>query len=158
MRISNISNIICAMVLSVVVGCVADQPPIDPDLASNTSMQQITSAHALDVYLRTTPSTPFDRLSSDAKQRFLSSLVFGDKGVGSFRYTDLEALSASEIADILRLFGVERTTSLIKDARVSTEADREVMRALPIGDHDGYWCSGRGTCSEQNGSICTSNC
>ena len=149
------SNFICAVLLSAVVGCM-DQPPSDP--AGSTAALQIKSAAELDAYLSTTPNTPLDRLSEEARQQFISSLVFSDKGLASFRKTDLEALSASEIADILRLFGTEHATSLIQRAKVTTEQDRGVMRARPVGDHDGYWCSGRGTCSEQLNSICTSNC
>ena len=37
---------------------------------------QIRSTKDLESYLRTTPSSPLDRLSASARQRFLAGLVF----------------------------------------------------------------------------------
>ena len=117
--------------------------------------RHLKSAADLDTYLSTTPSTPLDVLSADARQNFLSSMVFSAKGLASFNYTDLATLSSSQITDILRLFGVERTTPLVTHARVSPEGDT-VTRMRD--DHDGYWCSSAATCTKLAGNICTSNC
>jgi hypothetical protein len=124
----------------------------------NESTPIIQSAEQLDSYLQSTSNSPLHLLSADARQRFIASLVFSDRGLGSFRYTELEKLSATEIAQILGLFGVERTTSLITKARVSTEADKALMRFVPLKDHEGYDCTGRATCRKSIDAICTSNC
>lgn len=120
----------------------------------------IHSAADLDAYLRTTSSSPLDRLSSAARQRFLDSLVFSENGLGSYQYTELEALAATEAHEILSLFGAERTISLITRARITTESDKAVMQLAPalLPDHEGYWCSARATCTKLAGNICMSGC
>jgi hypothetical protein len=122
---------------------------------------QIRSAEELSVYLRTTPNSPLDHLPADAKQRFVDSLVFTDGGLGSFQYTELEPLSATEIYQILSLFGAERTTSMVIKNRVLSDSDKALMRlrpSAPSEDHEGYFCAGRATCLEQLKSICMSSC
>lgn len=120
----------------------------------------IQSAADLETYLRTTSSSPLDRLSAAARQRFLDSLVFSKNGLGSYQYTELEALTATEAHDILSLFGAERTTSLITGARITTESDKAVMQAAPgvRADHEGYWCSSPSTCTKLSNNICMSSC
>lgn len=136
--------------------CVTDQgqEPVD----NNQPVSQILSAQDLDIYLRTTPNSPLDRLSSEAKQLFIDSLVFTENGLGSFRYVDLAALSPTEIYQILSLFGVERTTSLVTKAPVSSGIAKPVIQQSAPADHVGYWCSGRATCSESASQICMSSC
>ena len=129
-----------------------DQEDVDPASA------QIQSATDLDIYLRNTPHSPLDRLSTTAKQRFLESLVFTDNGLGSYRFSDLEAeLSPTELYQILSLFGVERTTPLLTGSRILSDSDR-VLMLRKEEDHKGYKCAGPGWCSSDLNSICTSNC
>ncbi|GLQ89131.1 hypothetical protein [Dyella flagellata] len=71
-------------------------------------------------------------LSPAAKNRFLSSLQFNEKGITSFSYADLEAeLTPSQIYELLSLFGIQRTVPLMKGARVVDDTDRMIM-ANPI--------------------------
>lgn len=125
---------------------------------------QIRSAEELSVYLRTTSTSPLDHLSATAKQRFLDSLVFSDGGLGGFRYTELEPLSATEIYQILSLFGAERTTPMITKGRVLSDSDRAALRLAlgarrpPNEDHEGYYCAGQHTCRSEPGAICMTGC
>ncbi|HEY1884051.1 MAG TPA: hypothetical protein VGG51_13530 [Candidatus Cybelea sp.] len=76
----------------------------------------IRSQAELNNYLRLTPnnSSPLRYLTADARERFLASLRFNQRGVTTFGYADLQAqLPASEIHEILALFGLQKDTSLI---------------------------------------------
>lgn len=116
-------------------------------------------------------SSPLKQLSDQGRARFLNSLTFGDHGLASFSYADLQAeLTASQIYRVLSLFGVQRSTSLIKGALVSTPEDKAIMAvpdAIPTGDsvspslyadHNDYRCQSKGTCESAYTYICTSNC
>lgn len=128
----------------------------------------IKSRDDLAQYLATTPKaqSPLELLSPGAKQRLLASLFFNENGLVSYDYTDLvNELSASQIYRVLGLFGVQRTTGLLKDIRVSSEADRLIV-PLKIfhtdpgmeGDHGGYRCVGAHNCIEHRGMICMMGC
>jgi len=150
-----IQNLVVAMfVTSLALGaCATDQPS-----RVDESAVQISSAGELSTYLKATPHSPLDHLSAAGKQRFIDSLVFTPDGLASYRYSELEGLTATEAHQILSLFGVERTTSMITKLRVTTGSDKAVMQARISEDHNDMWCSSPGTCSNDIGSICTSNC
>ena len=147
-----------------VSGCATDEvSPGDED----ESTAIIQSSEDLDDYLEGVGPSPLDRLSPAARQRFLNSVVFGDEGLGSYRYADLEAeLSVSEIHDILSLFGAERTTSMITGARVTSERDREILsrrspggnRSLTPEDHMNCTCGPNYTCIWASNHICLGGC
>lgn len=120
----------------------------------------IQSIEDLNDHLQSTADSPLHRLSPAARQRFVDSLVFGENGLGGYQYADLEAeLTASEIYDVLALFGAERTTSMITGARITNAADEAIMQMRRgDDDHKGYKCSGPGSCYTDTNSICTSNC
>jgi hypothetical protein len=118
--------------------------------------------------------SPLDRLSPPAKRRFLSSLTFSDKGLASFSYADLQdELTPSQIYQVLSLFGVQRTASFARYARIETDTDRMILEAASVApqnctihsplagggcDHQGYRCIERATCAPAMQMICTSNC
>lgn len=105
-------------------------------------------------------NSPLDRLSPGAKARFLSSLKFNSQGLTEYNYSELVTeLSPTEIYQILSLFGVQSSTSLLKGADVTSKSDRAIM-ATPalLKDHKDYRCSGRATCHYNMSTICTSNC
>lgn len=116
----------------------------------------IKTVAALHRYLENTLRSPLDRLAPDAKQRFLRSLSFSKDGVSGFQYSELSSLSASEVHQILSMFGLERTAARIKPAPGATAPAVET-NGLP-GDRFGYRCSGRGTCTTSPESICTPTC
>ena len=82
-------------------------------------------------YLAAEPSSsPLNRLSPVAKTRFLESLVFTERGLGGYSYEPLKGeLTASQIYDVLSLFGAQATTRLIKGATVKNETDRLIMQS-----------------------------
>ena len=128
----------------------------------------IRSQSDLQRYLSATATTgsPLDALSSGARDRFLSSITFGTKGITGFHYTDLQSeLTASQILAVLRLFGVQKDVAIVPNVRVDTPADKRVIRAFPFrakpidgADYRDYRCASRATCSQSPGDICTSNC
>lgn len=140
------------------------------------SLAPIKSAEDLKGYMAKTSAaeSPLNYLSPPARNRFLSSLRFNEKGITSFSYVDLEAeLTPSQIYKLLSLFGIQRTAPLMKSARVVNDADRMIIglpdvrrcdashesSQSPSGcDHEGYRCEGRGTCMQTMSAICTSNC
>ena len=126
----------------------------------------IRSAHDLQRYLSATGTSPLSALSSGARERFLSSITFGAKGISGFHYADLQSeLTASQMFDVLRLFGVQKDVAIVPNVRVDTPADQRVIRSFPFiakpidgGDYRDYRCASRATCSQSPGDICTSNC
>ena len=126
----------------------------------------LRSARDLQRYLSAPGTSPLGALSSGARERFLSSITFGAKGISGFRYADLQSeLTASQVYDVLRLFGVQKDVAIIPNLRVDTPADKRVISRFPFvakpsdgGDYRDYRCASRATCSQSPGDICTSNC
>lgn len=89
--------------------CMTDaQPPEEMPLGSNSqSTSYIKSAADLETHLQTATSSPLDRLSPAARQRFISSLTFTRYGLASYDHSDLNALSSTDAAQILALFKPE---------------------------------------------------
>lgn len=109
--------------------------------------------------------SPLGKLSAGAQQRFLESLVFTDRGLGSFSYQDLRnELTVTEIYQVLSIFGSQRVTTAIPGLRAVSDSDNLIIRSLSFPDknrmmgHAEYWCSSRVTCSRSASQICTSNC
>ena len=117
-------------------------------------------------------SSPLDKLSPGGKQHFLASLRFNENGLVSYDYSDLRAeMTASEIYQVLSLFGAQHTATMIKDARIVDEADKLILTSPQPnsiivrcvdegcgGDHQGYFCSGLHTCSKALDQICMNGC
>lgn len=136
------------------IACATDQ---GPSIDESEPSPHIQTAEQLAAYMNSTPSSPLSHLAPDARQRFVDSMVFGANGLASYSYSDLQALSATEVYRILRIFNVEATTPLISKAKVSSESDRAVMNVITAG-YENYYCASRATCSAQLNSICTDNC
>lgn len=100
------------------------QEMLNEDIA--LSLAPIRSQAELQSYLRTTPksTSPLERLSPAAKKRFLASLSFNENGITGFSYDDLESeLTASQIYQVLSLFGAQHITSQLGGARVEAAID-----------------------------------
>ncbi len=129
----------------------------------------VKSKADLDQYqeqLRQNPEarSPLNLLSPAARDRFLNSLVFTDRGLGGYQYRDLQAqLTASQIYQLLSLFGAQHTTSLLKGARVESKADQIIMEndfeiVQPPADYKDMECVSRATCGPRLNYICMSGC
>lgn len=129
-----------SFLLSSAGAVLASELPMSPGTSSQDSgvhqraldeaRAPIKSQADLQKYLSTEQaSSPLNKLTSESKNRFLSSLVFSDKGLASYNYEELQdQLTASQIYDILGLFGAQATTSLIKGAAVENNVDRLIMQ------------------------------
>jgi hypothetical protein len=138
-----------------------------PTQSANVAPSGIIRSQAgLQQYLSTAGSaSPLNALSSGARQRFLSSLTFNAAGLTGFTYLDLQnELTASQVSDVLALFGAQKDVRLIPNVQVVTAADKRTISAFvdPVngvdGDHPDFRCESRATCSPYTGDICTSNC
>ncbi|HZP64927.1 MAG TPA: hypothetical protein VFB32_01345 [Rudaea sp.] len=122
----------------------------------------ITSKAELAEHLHSTPrgASPLDVLSPGAKRRFLASLRFGEHGLASYAYDDLEAeCTSAQIYRILSLFGVQSGTYLLDGARRSEASDGAFGKLiLRSPDNKDAACNGQHTCYHSPTDICTSNC
>lgn len=138
--------------------CATDQ---GPEAGASQATSQIMSAKELDTYLQTTPNSPLDRLPAAAKQRFIASLVFNENGLAGYQYSDLQALSPTEVYQILSLFGAEHTSSLVtrgSTAGTSGNLAKPTTQQNAPTDYMDYYCAGRATCDPRLGSICMGSC
>lgn len=109
-------------------------------------------------------------LSPQSRKRFISSLRFGEAGLGSYYFGDLEAeLSVTQIYKLLAHFGLQSNVKHMKNARVVTDLDKSIVEMFEresrgvqmkctVGDKDAHECLGRGTCAPNARYLCTSNC
>jgi len=128
----------------------------------------IKSKEDLDRYLeelRQNPEarSPLNLLSPAARDRFLNSLVFTERGLGGYYYGDLQAqLTASQAYRLLSLFGAQHTTPLLSGLRIESRGDEIIMEneIAPVEgtDYNNMECVKQGTCGPKNNYICTSNC
>lgn len=119
----------------------------------------IKSQADLQAYVAQRPNaSPLNSLSPGAKQRFLQSLVFTDLGLASFDYRDLRSeLTATQIYQLLGLFGVQRSTSSIPGLRIAGPSDAAIIAFSEnpvIGDYPDYWRESRATCRPSTGAVC----
>ena len=146
--------------------CINATPAIQQQALDQSKLDylgaQIKSREDLNSYLSTTPinKSPFDHLSLGAKSRFLSSLVFNEKGLVGYSYADLVAeLPASEIYKVLSLFGAQSTVPSIKGAKIASESDKLAVHPNTVcTGTSGYECSGPHTCRLESQSMCMSGC
>lgn len=149
--------------MSALVAQVKQQKARDNKIAA--LLAPVKSRADLLSYLQTGPvaTSPLAKLSPGARHRFLASLTFNENGLTGYRYDDLEReLNASEIYELLSLFGAQHTTSLLDNVRVETEAGKLIMSSsepsMMMDDHKGYKCVGRATCNLAQDYICMSGC
>jgi hypothetical protein len=146
----NIRNImITAIFASFALGACAT----DRNSGSNNA-PEIRSTQELESYLQTTPDSPLNRLPVDVRQSFLNSLRFNENGLSSYRYTDLKALPAADVAQILGLFGIGHTTSLLPKNNTTSNFNQIEDQ----GGIDDKYCFSAGSCAPMSGWTCTDNC
>lgn len=98
-----------------------------------------------------------DAFSRAARAKFLDSLVFTDRGLGSYRTADIEAeLTPRQANAILSLFGVQDSMAQL-DFVHGSEAERQAAKSIgPIinEDHREYRCMIPATCIFAMSMIC----
>ena len=150
------------LVLAVVVAaCGVEGPEVQSVEKVATPIRSLAELNA---HLGSGRSSPLDALSVSARQAFIDSLVFSERGLASFRYVELkQELTAAQTYAVLEVFGLGYDVELIRPgeyvaAPVTSDGVNRSSSALRKLDHDNYWCSSRATCSQMGGSICISNC
>lgn len=108
--------------------------------------------------------SPFDALSPNARERFISSLSFNKLGITGYQFYDLEAeLSTSQAFDLLSLFGAQSTIGSLL-LRQTTDRDAQINGLyrssveFPADDHKEYQCVGNYNCYWAMHYICMSGC
>jgi len=152
---------------------------------SNT-VAPIRSPEDLSRHLADNSDSPFFYLSADARERFISSITFNERGVTGFEYMDLEReLTPTQIFEVMSLIGQQQFTWQLQGARVETKLDElllagEVPGIGPLGrcpppgepqsgasvisncDNDNFLkdhrCSAPGNCEYSMRNSCTVNC
>lgn len=147
---------------------IRQQALLDQDIA--LELAPIKSSVELQQHIRSLgKNSPLSWLSTPARKRFIGSLRFNEKGITSFKYEDLQAeLTASQIYQVLSLFGAQHTVAMMRNARVESPVDEQIMEPLmgPSGplcpsqpcDYDGYECAKKATCATNINTICMRNC
>ncbi|MDP5211341.1 hypothetical protein, partial [Microbulbifer sp. 2205BS26-8] len=82
-------------------------------------------------YLATTPieNTPLGVLPEVEREIFINSLVFTRRGLASFDYSVLSyGPTATEVYNILALFGSQSTTPFLPGLTIASESDNSIMR------------------------------
>lgn len=103
-----------ALLLATVSWVAASLPTAERQPPAAQAATVIRSQAQLDGYLRrhvaSGEPTPLDALSAGARERFLSDLAWGSKGLGAFNGSDLaEELDDGQIRAVLGLFGSDVT-------------------------------------------------
>lgn len=131
--------------------------------AIDFEMALIKSQADLSAYLRSAGrDSPLMALSPGARERFLDSLTFNEKGLVGYKYEELaRELTASQAYRVLALFGAQRTTYLV-GAKVDSPADRAVTQTplVPrlMADYKEYKCVSPHNCYGQRFYICLTGC
>jgi hypothetical protein len=173
------------------------QSPNSDQLGKATPQQQlrqkafelapIKSATDLKNYMIMTPNrvSPLRYLPTQARETFLGSLTFNEKGLTGYNYKILQdSLTPNQTSQVLALFGQQHLTDLTHGKPINQQAaqpgsllptlKQDILRNGDVtpawyydpeggggtegGGTKGYWCSSRATCSPKGNDICTSNC
>lgn len=147
---------------------VRQQAMLDQDIA--LELAPIKSSAELQQHMMSAGmNSPLSWLSTPARKRFIASLRFNEKGITSFKYEDLQAeLTASQIYQVLSLFGAQHTVAMMRNARVESPIDEQIMKPLTDPsdvlcpsqpcDYEGYECAKKATCATNINTICMRNC
>lgn len=122
----------------------------------------ISSRHQVNQFLTTNHASPLHALSSSAREQFLGSLVFTDRGLGSYSYEPLVSnLSVTEIHRILSLFGVQSSMEAIPGLHAANATERLMLRPMERHARPNSQCymgEKKTYCRATRGSICPSSC
>ncbi len=130
---TTLRNMLFATCLGLATFGASAQADVASAVAKARKEAVIKSAVDLARYQEITPASnsPFSRLSPGALTDFTAELRFGDAGLTGFSYAALlGGPTATEIHQILALFGAQNTTKAISGARVVTGLDRRIMDGM----------------------------
>lgn len=152
---------LAVLMLVTICGTAIANPAQDPGqarLALDRSIAPIQSTESLDQYLRTATKdgSPLYLLSESARSTFIDSLQFGDNGVASFRYQEIQdELTPTEAYKLLSLIGFQSMVSKLSHSRIQTATDYQLLaNPQPLdGIREGQ-CTGPATCKQLMGWFC----
>lgn len=155
----------------------SDVTPINiPGIDIDARFARIKSWEELQSHMQASDdaSDALAKLSPQAEREFLDSLVFTELGLASFNGRVLaRELSASQIYELLGLFGLQRMAPLVAaDARIDSELDKSILELAGVDSRNGnsgsaqdcpllenYECTPPATCRRSTGAWCiTCNC
>ena len=146
------------------------QALLDQDIS--LSLAPVKSTSDLETYIKNTPDhiSPLNKLPPQSRNTFIESLTFNKNGLTGFNYAELQKhLTASEIYQIMSLFGAQHTTKLMKGIKINSSIDEAIMtngasdKGGPLCptqpcDYSDYRCESRATCGPSIFSICLRTC
>ncbi|MDP5210465.1 hypothetical protein [Microbulbifer sp. 2205BS26-8] len=108
-------------------------------------------------------NTPLGRLPTAEREIFINSLVFSERGLAGFNFGVLEyGPTATEVFNILKLFGAQSLISNIENMHVASDEDMPIISQGTLNqlfvDYKDYVCISRATCKKATDHICTDNC
>jgi hypothetical protein len=123
-----------------VIVLIAALAPSSPSIASKIestlaaedadgSRAAIRSRGQLDKHLRTAPKSPLYKLGAARMKSFVASLVFTEKGLGSYSFVDLEGMPVSDVRGILGLFGLQDDAGVGRSAASVAQEGGRVSRS-----------------------------
>lgn len=134
-----------------------------PGIHADTRIARIQTRSDLEGFLQEAgEANPFDFFSPGKKRAFLDSLVFTDKGLGSFDADILRSgLPAKHAYRVLALFGLQRLAPVVLDAPTGDGAargdDASMEEDCPLLED--MRCELPATCVRRTGAVCiTCNC
>ena len=143
----------------------ADQPSRSEqyqEQAIRLEMAPIKTRQDLIRYLKDADaSNPLNKLSEDAKTRWLDTLTVNAKGeISSYWIDDIRSeLSPTDAYKVFALFGTPELAPRVNNGQVETPVDAKIKAMKDKGVHPaitGYYCSG-GYCTESNQLTCVEN-
>ncbi|WP_444887726.1 hypothetical protein [Microbulbifer sp. JMSA008] len=93
----------------------------------------------LEKYLEITPTekSPLNALSEIEREIFINSLTFTSRGIAGFDYSVLSyGPTATEVYNILALFGFQSNTPYLPNLTVASESDSSIMAVAKIMQGD----------------------
>lgn len=117
------------------------------------SEAMIRNAEELALFLSAEPATsPLRAMNTSARQLFLSSLVFSERGLASYSIKGLAGLGVAQRHRILGLFGEQASLAAFDQqpgsGGLKAHAGIGPPMQFPEIDYPGYKCVGKGTCEQ----------
>lgn len=118
-----------------------------------------------DAFLKVT--NPLDNLSLKVQTEFSDSLHFGENGLCSFRYFDVEEqLTRQSYRNLMNLFSVDVDMALdpkqlsfeLGETVTMSELQNKIGNTLQFSFLKGYVCAMKGSCRQDSQYACTNNC